>query len=154
MKVLIIVVGSWRAENGFCGYQFSVWYHCHWWPGNYIWWVLGCIHLIYYLPLVLVTSGDSCSWSCVSLSVWAHMSIIASTNFWIRGMMMGYDVWLIPISFKLFFILSGIQDAQTKMSVSNTGSYDKVYTVSGTAATYILVVPFSPMFAHLIYIGL
>ena len=53
----------------------------------------------YYSPLVLITSGVSSSWSCVCvcLAVRTHISVTTGRNFLIWGMLMGYDLGMMPV---------------------------------------------------------
>ena len=77
---------------------------------------------------------------CVRLSVQTHISVTAGRNFIILGMMMGYDLGMMPIDSTFLYCLIRDVQSQTKMSVS------------AITIQQIHFVHFSPMFTH--YIGL
>ena len=72
---------------------------------------------------------------CVRPAVPTHISVTASRNFLILGMMMGYDLDILT--------WSGIPDAQTKMFVSEKGS--NVITIHRQQTHLVLVSPMFPI---------
>ena len=101
-----------------------------------------------YSPLVLVTSGESSSWSYVSFhpcacpSIWTHISVTTGRNLLMLGMMMGYDLGMMPVVSQLCLIWC---------TDKNVWIWKRFPPYKATQHRIQLVL-FSPRFAH--YIGL